>query len=160
MRNGWFLIPPSLFLIDDSNTSGYGYYIKPAIFTDVNPDSPLAQEEIFGPVLSIIHASDFEQAIHIANNTRNALTDGLYSRPPSHLQLARQKLQVGNLYLNRKTTGTLVSRQISGDFKISGLGSKTGGEDYLKQFMHTPCDTENTLRRGFAPENLKMKIHI
>ena len=141
-----------LALFEDSNNLGNGYYIKPAIFTDVDPDSPLAQEEIFGPVLSVIKADDFNHAIDLANNTRYALTGGVYSRQPSHLQLARETFKVGNLYLNRQTTGALVSRQPFGGFKMSGQGSKAGGDDYLLQFMNTSCVTENTLRRGFAPK--------
>jgi len=141
-----------LELFDNSNNFEPGYFIKPAIFTDVDPHSPLAQEEIFGPVLSVIKADDFEHALELANNTRYALTGGVYSRQPSHLQLARENFKVGNLYLNRRTTGALVSRQPFGGFKMSGQGSKAGGEDYLLQFMNTSCVTENTLRRGFAPK--------
>ncbi|MCW8956251.1 MAG: bifunctional proline dehydrogenase/L-glutamate gamma-semialdehyde dehydrogenase, partial [Gammaproteobacteria bacterium] len=141
-----------LLLFDQTSAPEQGYYIPPTIFTHVDPDSPLAQEEIFGPVLSIIPVDNFEQAIDIANNTRYALTGGLYSRQPSHLQLARETFNVGNLYLNRKITGALVSRQPFGGFKMSGVGSKAGGKDYLLQFMDTVCVTENTLRRGFAPK--------
>ncbi len=141
-----------LELFEDNNNFERGYFIPPAIFTDVDPDSPLAQEEIFGPVLSVIQADNFEQALELANNTRYALTGGVYSRQPSHLQLARENFKVGNLYLNRCTTGALVSRQPFGGFKMSGQGSKAGGEDYLLQFMNTSCVTENTLRRGFAPK--------
>jgi len=129
-----------------------GYYIKPCIFTDVDPLSPLAQEEIFGPVLSVIKADDFISAIDIANNTRYALTGGVYSRQPSHLEYAQKNFLVGNLYLNRKTTGALVNRQPFGGFKMSGAGSKAGGENYLLQFMDAYCISENTLRRGFAPD--------
>ncbi len=129
-----------------------GYYIKPCIFTEVDPQSPLAQEEIFGPVLSVIKADNFTQAVEIANGTRYALTGGVYSRQPSHLQYARENFKVGNLYLNRKITGALVSRQPFGGFNMSGTGSKAGGAEYLLQFMNASCITENTLRRGFAPE--------
>jgi RHH-type transcriptional regulator, proline utilization regulon repressor / proline dehydrogenase / delta 1-pyrroline-5-carboxylate dehydrogenase len=149
----------SLELFEDNNVFETGYFIKPAIFTNVHPDSPLAQEEIFGPVLSVIKADDFEQALALANNTRYALTGGVYSRQPSHLQLARENFKVGNLYLNRRTTGALVSRQPFGGFKMSGQGSKAGGEDYLLQFMNTSCVTENTLRRGFAPKLLSKSHH-
>lgn len=129
-----------------------GFYNAPAIFTDVDPSSPLAQEEIFGPVLAVIRAETFEQAIDIANATRYSLTGGVYSRQPSHLQYARRHFNVGNLYLNRKITGALVSRQPFGGFNMSGSGHKAGGKDYLLQFVHARCITENTLRRGFAPE--------
>lgn len=141
-----------LLLFDQGSIPREGYYIPPTIFTRVDPYSALAQEEIFGPVLAIIPVDDFEQAIDIANNTHYALTGGLYSRQPSHLQLARETFQVGNLYLNRKITGALVSRQPFGGFKMSGVGSKAGGKDYLLQFMDTVCVTENTIRRGFAPK--------
>lgn len=134
--------------LDNSNAN----YINACIFTHVDPQSPLAQEEIFGPVLSVIKATSFSNAIDIANGTRYALSGGVYSRQPSHLEYARQHFNVGNLYLNRKITGALVSRQPFGGFNMSGAGSKSGSADYLLQFMHAYCVTENTLRRGFAPE--------
>ena len=129
-----------------------GYYVAPTIFTGVAPNDPLAQDEIFGPVLAVLRADTFEQALEIANNTQYALTGGVYSRRPVHLERAREGFQVGNLYLNRKITGALVSRQPFGGFRLSGIGSKAGGADYLKQFTNPVCITENTLRRGFAPE--------
>ena len=140
-----------LALFDDAEVLRDGYYIPPAIFTHVDADSPLAQEEIFGPVLSVLKADDFEHALQLANHSRYALTGGLYSRQPSHLEKARHAFRVGNLYLNRKITGALVSRQPFGGFKMSGVGAKAGGRDYLLQFMDAACVTENTLRRGFAP---------
>ena len=99
-----------------------------------------------------VSADDFEQALMIANETAYALTGGVYSRRPAHLERARDAFHVGNLYLNRGITGALVSRQPFGGFKLSGVGSKAGGRDYLLQFMDPVCVTENTLRRGFAPE--------
>ena len=140
-----------LAMFDNIGGPGDGFYVSPAIFTDVDPDHTLAQDEIFGPVLSVIRASDFEEALAIANNTRYGLTGGVYSRQPAHLQRAREAFSVGNLYLNRKITGALVSRQPFGGSKMSGVGSKAGGEVYLLQFMDSICVTENTLRRGFAP---------
>ncbi|MEN8212812.1 MAG: proline dehydrogenase family protein [Pseudomonadota bacterium] len=128
-----------------------GYYIGPVIFSGVDPDSFLAQEEIFGPVLSIIDADSFEEAITVANATSYALTGGVYSRDPAHLDYARTHFKVGNLYLNRGITGALVGRQPFGGFKLSGTCNKTGGRDYLLQFIHARTVTENTLRRGFAP---------
>jgi RHH-type proline utilization regulon transcriptional repressor/proline dehydrogenase/delta 1-pyrroline-5-carboxylate dehydrogenase len=129
-----------------------GYYLSPAIFTDVPVDDPLAQDEIFGPVLAVMRADSFAQAIEVANSTRYALTGGVYSRRPLHLQHARSAFRAGNLYLNRKITGALVSRQPFGGFRLSGMGSKAGGPDYLRQFTDPVCTTENTARRGFAPE--------
>ena len=129
-----------------------GFYVGPTIFADVPAESSLAQEEIFGPVLCVIKATDLNDAIRIANGTKYALTGGVYSRSPEHLKLVRQRFRVGNLYINRKCTGALVDRQPFGGFKLSGIGSKAGGPDYLLQFLLPRTITENTMRRGFAPE--------
>ncbi len=128
-----------------------GYFVGPQIFADVPPDSRLAQEEIFGPVLAVIRAKNLDDALAIANRTDYALTAGLFSRSPAALDRARRELLVGNLYLNRGITGALVGRQPFGGFKMSGIGSKAGGPDYLLQFVLPRTVTENTLRRGFAP---------
>ncbi len=128
-----------------------GYYVGPHIFDGVDPKSALAQQEIFGPVLAVIEARDFDHAIAIANDTAYALTGGIYSRSPAHLKQARLEMEVGNLYLNRPITGALVERQPFGGFKMSGIGTKAGGPDYLLQFVIPVNVTENTLRRGFAP---------
>ncbi|MDQ3562872.1 MAG: L-glutamate gamma-semialdehyde dehydrogenase [Pseudomonadota bacterium] len=130
---------------------GGGYFVGPAIFTGVAPDSYLAQTEIFGPVLAVMRVADLDTAIRVANQTPYALTGGIYSRSPSHVLQASRELQVGNLYINRKITGAWVERQPFGGFKMSGVGSKAGGPDYLLQFMIPRTVTENTLRRGFAP---------
>jgi RHH-type proline utilization regulon transcriptional repressor/proline dehydrogenase/delta 1-pyrroline-5-carboxylate dehydrogenase len=130
-----------------------GYYVPLTIFTDIKPEHRLAQEEIFGPVLSVMKAKTFEQAIKLANSTKFALTGGVFSRSPKHLDQARRDFRVGNLYLNRGITGALVERQPFGGFKMSGVGSKAGGPDYLLQFMDPRTTTENTMRRGFAPTN-------
>jgi len=132
---------------------GDGYFIGPTIFTDVSPDSLLATEEIFGPVLAVINAPNFEQALILANATCYALTGGVYSRSPAHLELAKRGFQVGNLYLNRKITGARVGHQPFGGFKLSGMGTKAGGPDYLHQFLEPRTVTENTLRKGYAPES-------
>ncbi|MCX7015155.1 MAG: L-glutamate gamma-semialdehyde dehydrogenase [Candidatus Sumerlaeota bacterium] len=129
-----------------------GYFVGPAIFDRVAPDSPLAQEEIFGPVLAVLGADTFDQALEIANRSDYALTGGLYSRGPAHIEQARREFHVGNLYINRKITGATVDRQPFGGFKMSGVGSKAGGPDYLLQFCDPRTITENTMRHGFAPE--------
>jgi RHH-type proline utilization regulon transcriptional repressor/proline dehydrogenase/delta 1-pyrroline-5-carboxylate dehydrogenase len=129
-----------------------GYFVGPVIVADVSPQAVIAQEEIFGPVLAVLKARDFEAALEIALGTRYALTGGLYSRSPAHLERARQDLRVGNLYLNRKITGALVGRQPFGGLGLSGIGAKAGGPDYLLQFLEPRTITENTLRRGFAPK--------
>jgi RHH-type proline utilization regulon transcriptional repressor/proline dehydrogenase/delta 1-pyrroline-5-carboxylate dehydrogenase len=108
---------------------------------------------VFGPVLSVSKAVDFDQALQIANCTEYALTGGLFSRSPVNLERARREFLVGNLYLNRSITGAIVGRQPFGGFKMSGIGSKAGGPDYLQQFMTPRSIVENTMRRGFAPSD-------
>jgi RHH-type proline utilization regulon transcriptional repressor/proline dehydrogenase/delta 1-pyrroline-5-carboxylate dehydrogenase len=130
-----------------------GYFVPPTIFANVPENATIAQEEIFGPVLSVIRAKDLDDALRIANGTRYALTGGCYSRSPSHLEKVKRKFRVGNLYINRKCTGALVDRQPFGGFKLSGIGSKAGGPDYLLQFVLPRTITENQMRRGFAPES-------
>jgi RHH-type proline utilization regulon transcriptional repressor/proline dehydrogenase/delta 1-pyrroline-5-carboxylate dehydrogenase len=128
-----------------------GYFVGPTIFTDVAPDAVIAQEEIFGPVLAVIKAKTFDEAMQIANGTNYALTGGLYSRTPSHIDRAYAEFEVGNLYINRGITGAIVSRQAFGGFKLSGVGSKAGSPDYLLQFLEPRTVTENVQRQGFAP---------
>ena len=128
-----------------------GYFIGPHIFSDILPDHRLAQEEVFGPVLAVIKVADLDEAITVANGTEYALTGGMYSRNPDSLERAKREMMVGNLYLNRNITGALVGRQPFGGFKMSGIGSKAGGDDYLLQFVVPRTVTENTMRRGFAP---------
>ncbi|MBF2089035.1 MAG: L-glutamate gamma-semialdehyde dehydrogenase [Synechococcales cyanobacterium K44_A2020_017] len=128
-----------------------GYFVGPVIFTDVPPTGRLAQEEIFGPVLAVMKAETFEEAIALANGTAYALTGGLYSRTPSHIAQAEAGFEVGNVYINRSITGAIVSRQPFGGFKLSGVGSKAGGPDYLMQFLEPRVITENVQRQGFAP---------
>ncbi|QOV22639.1 L-glutamate gamma-semialdehyde dehydrogenase [Anabaenopsis elenkinii] len=128
-----------------------GYYIGPVIFSEVPPDATIAQQEIFGPVLAVIRVKDFTQALAVANSTNYALTGGLYSRTPSHIQQAQTDLEVGNVYINRNITGAIVARQPFGGFKLSGVGSKAGGPDYLLQFLEPRTVTENIQRQGFAP---------
>jgi RHH-type proline utilization regulon transcriptional repressor/proline dehydrogenase/delta 1-pyrroline-5-carboxylate dehydrogenase len=126
-----------------------GYFVGPTVFVDIQPHHRLAQEEIFGPVLAVLKAESFTEALDIANGTDYALTGGVYTRSPVNLAIARERFDVGNLYLNRPTTGALVARQPFGGHRFSGVGAKAGGEDYLAQFMITRVTSENTLRRGF-----------
>lgn len=141
-----------LLAVSTSSLAGEGYYIGPHIFADVPPDGRLAQEEIFGPVLCVLRAADLDAAIRIFNDTDYALTGGMFSRSPEHFERARRELLVGNLYLNRGITGAMVGRQPFGGFRMSGIGTKAGGPDYLLQFVLPRTITENTMRRGFAPE--------
>jgi RHH-type proline utilization regulon transcriptional repressor/proline dehydrogenase/delta 1-pyrroline-5-carboxylate dehydrogenase len=129
-----------------------GYYVAPHIFADVTPTSFLAQDEFFGPILAVLKARDLDHALEIANGTQYALTGGIYSRSPLNIAKVKRQFRVGNFYINRKITGALVDRQPFGGFKMSGTGSKAGGIDYLLQFVLPRTITENTMRRGFAPD--------
>lgn len=131
-----------------------GNFVGPVILVDIDQDSPLAQEEIFGPVLSVLRAKDIDEALEKANNSIYALTGGIFSRSPENIRKARERFEVGNLYINRKITGALVGRQPFGGAGMSGVGSKAGGPDYLLQFMNPRSISENTMRRGFAPPNI------
>ena len=128
-----------------------GHYVAPHVFADVDPSARLAQDEIFGPVLAVIRAKNLDEAIEFTNRSQYALTAGLYSRSPRNIQRFKQEVQVGNLYVNRPITGALVQRHPFGGYKMSGIGSKAGGRDYLLQFLIPVCVSENTMRRGFAP---------
>jgi RHH-type proline utilization regulon transcriptional repressor/proline dehydrogenase/delta 1-pyrroline-5-carboxylate dehydrogenase len=138
-------------LVVERAVPGPGWYVGPTVFADVKPTHRLAQEEIFGPVLAVMKAESFQEALTLANATSYALTGGVYSRSPENLALAQQQFDVGNLYLNRPITGALVGRQPFGGHRFSGVGSKAGGQDYLMQFTVSRIISENTLRRGFAP---------
>lgn len=139
-----------LILAMESPTEGH--FIGPVIVAEVSPHATIAQEEVFGPLLVVMKARDFDEALAIALDTPYALTGGLFSRSPAHIERARREFRVGNLYINRKITGALVSRQPFGGLGLSGIGSKAGGPDYLLQFLEPRVVTENTLRRGFAPK--------
>lgn len=119
-----------------------GYFIQPTIFKDVAWAASIAQEEIFGPVLAFIKAKDFEDALQIANSTEYGLTGSLYSRDAARLNLATEEFHVGNLYLNRKCTGSIVSAHPFGGFNMSGTDSKAGGPDYLLLFTQPKSVTE------------------
>ncbi len=114
---------------------GAGYFIAPTVFTEVPPKARIAQEEIFGPVLSVIRVKDFAEALEVANGTVYGLTGGVYSRKREHLEWARREFHVGNLYFNRKITGALVGVQPFGGFGLSGTNTKAGGPDYLLHFL-------------------------
>jgi RHH-type proline utilization regulon transcriptional repressor/proline dehydrogenase/delta 1-pyrroline-5-carboxylate dehydrogenase len=140
------------YAADVGSLARQGNFVGPHVFADVPPTASIAQEEIFGPVLAVMKARDLDDALRIANGTKYALTGGLYSRSPATIERVRREFRVGNLYINRKITGALVDRQPFGGFKLSGTGPKAGGPDYLPQFMVARTITENTLRRGFAPQ--------
>jgi 1-pyrroline-5-carboxylate dehydrogenase len=119
-----------------------GWYIQPTVVADVPEDGRLAQEEIFGPLLSFIRARDYPHALAIANGTEYGLTGGVYSRDRRRLEQARAEFQVGNLYFNRKITGAMVGAQPFGGFNMSGTDSKAGGPDYLGLFVQAKAVVE------------------
>jgi 1-pyrroline-5-carboxylate dehydrogenase len=121
-------------VIDHSLIEDGGYFINPTVFADIDPQARLAQEEIFGPVLAVIKARDYEHALEIANNTQYGLTGAVYTRDIARMERARDDFHVGNLYINRKCTGSLVGVQPFGGFNMSGTDSKAGGNDYLLLF--------------------------
>jgi RHH-type transcriptional regulator, proline utilization regulon repressor / proline dehydrogenase / delta 1-pyrroline-5-carboxylate dehydrogenase len=133
------------------NECEHGYFVPPTVVTGISPRSSVSQEEIFGPVLVVHAASDFDSALAMANDTRYALTGGLFSRSPAHIEQACRQFDVGNLYINRRITGSQVDAQPFGGFKLSGTGVKAGSQDYLLHFMDARCITENTQRSGFVP---------
>ena len=118
-----------------SASASRGYFLEPTVIADVAPDATIAQEEIFGPVLAVIKAKDFDDALAIANNTEFGLTGSLYTSDEKKIERARDEFFVGNLYFNRKSTGAMVGVHPFGGFNMSGTDSKAGGRDYLLLFM-------------------------
>jgi RHH-type proline utilization regulon transcriptional repressor/proline dehydrogenase/delta 1-pyrroline-5-carboxylate dehydrogenase len=128
-----------------------GWYVGPTVVVTADPRSPVATDEIFGPLLTLMRADDFDGALALANDTPYALTAGVFSRSPSHIQRAARELRAGNVYINRAITGARVGRQPFGGHGLSGVGAKAGGPDYLLEFVEPRVVTENTIRQGFAP---------
>ncbi len=114
---------------------GAGYFVPPTIIADVDAKAKIFQEEIFGPVLAVTKANDFEHALELANDSQYGLTGAVFSNDPAHLAEARERFHVGNLYFNRKCTGAMVGAHPFGGFNMSGTDSKAGGPDYLLLFL-------------------------
>jgi len=119
-----------------------GFFIEPTVIADVKAGATIEQEEIFGPVLAVIKANDYEDALKIANGTQYGLTGAVYSSDEAKLHRARKEFHVGNLYLNRKCTGALVGVHPFGGFNMSGTDSKAGGRDYLLLFLQGKLSAE------------------
>ena len=143
--------------VDVQKLAKQGTFVGPVIITGVDAESNLAMEEILGPVVIVIKVRNLDDAFNAANVTPFALTGGVYSRSPVTLKRARNEFQVGSLYLNRKITGAIVQRQPFGGFRMSGVGSKAGGPDYLLQFLIPVTVTENISRRGISKAAAKTK---
>ena len=129
-------------LIGGTGDDSTGWYVNPTIFADVDPQARIMQEEIFGPVLAITSAKDFDEAIEIANNTEYGLTGSVISNNRLNLEKEREDFHVGNLYFNRGCTGAIVGYQPFGGFNMSGTDSKAGGPDYLIQHMQAKTVSE------------------
>jgi 1-pyrroline-5-carboxylate dehydrogenase len=129
-------------VLADTKVPSGGYFVPPTIIADVDRNARIAQEEIFGPVLAVIKAKDFDDGLEIANGTIYGLTGALYSNDWFRLERARHEFHVGNLYFNRKCTGALVDVQPFGGFNMSGTDSKAGGRDYLMLFLQGKSITE------------------
>lgn len=129
----------------DCSHLGDGYFISPTIIADVPGDAVIAREEIFGPVVAVIKVKDIDEAIQVANSTDFALTGGVISNNQETIDRVIREFRVGNLYVNRKITGAIVARQPFGGFKMSGVGSKAGGYDYLFHFMDPRTATVNEI---------------
>ncbi len=121
--------------------NGSGYYLEPTVIADTAPDAKIAQEEIFGPVLAVIKAKDFDDALRIANNTEFGLTGSVYTKDEKKIERAKDEFFVGNLYFNRKSTGAMVGGHPFGGFNMSGTDSKAGGRDYLLLFLQAKLNS-------------------
>jgi RHH-type proline utilization regulon transcriptional repressor/proline dehydrogenase/delta 1-pyrroline-5-carboxylate dehydrogenase len=128
-----------------------GWYVGPTVVVTEEPRGRVATEEIFGPLLAVLRADDWDHALALANDTDYALTGGIFSRSPSRIAQGVRVMRAGNVYVNRGITGAIVGRQPFGGYGLSGVGSKAGGPEYLLQFVEPRSVTENTVRQGFAP---------
>ena len=125
-----------------SKAPGDGYFIQATVIADVQPNATISQEEIFGPVLAVIKAKDFDHALEIANNTEFGLTGGVWTRNRKKIERAKKLFHVGNFYVNRKITGAMVGVHPFGGFNMSGTDSKAGGRDYLLLLMQAKSISE------------------
>jgi RHH-type proline utilization regulon transcriptional repressor/proline dehydrogenase/delta 1-pyrroline-5-carboxylate dehydrogenase len=127
-----------------------GWFCPPTVATDLPSGSAVLEEEVFGPLLAVEAVRDVEHACAIVDGLRFGLTGGLFARDPSTVRYVRERTPVGNLYVNRGTTGAMVGRQPFGGNRLSGTGTKAGGPDYLLQFVEPRAVTENTMRHGLV----------
>jgi RHH-type proline utilization regulon transcriptional repressor/proline dehydrogenase/delta 1-pyrroline-5-carboxylate dehydrogenase len=129
-----------------------GWFCQPSIAVELPPGSPILREEVFGPLLAVEPVSGVEQACAVVDSLPFALTGGLFTRSPETVEEVVRRTPVGNLYVNRATTGAMVARQPFGGSRRSGVGSKAGGPDYLQQFAEPRVVCESTMRHGLVVE--------
>ena len=141
-----------LYRFPASRLPAHGHFVGPMLVGDVRPEDRLAREELFGPLVCVFRADSFEESLALANDTDYALTGGVYTRSPSHIERAIQAFDVGNLYINRPITGAVVGRQPFGGHRLSGLGMQAGGPDYLAQLLLPKTVSINTTRHGMPLE--------
>jgi len=134
------------------NVPEEGYFCPPILLTELPADSAVLREEVFGPLLTVEAIPSVEAACDAVESLPFALTGGLFSRNPRTVAEVAARLPLGNLYVNRHITGAMVGRQPFGGNKLSGVGSKAGGPDYLLQFVEPRVTSENTLRHGLVVE--------
>jgi 1-pyrroline-5-carboxylate dehydrogenase len=125
--------------------AGDGYFLQPTVYAGIEPEARIFQEEIFGPVLAVTKARDFEHALELANATEYGLTGAVYTRNPEKIRAAADRFFVGNLYINRKCTGAMVGAHPFGGFNMSGTDSKAGGPDYLLLFTQPKSIAEKVV---------------
>jgi 1-pyrroline-5-carboxylate dehydrogenase len=129
-------------LTGGESPEGEGYFVKPTVIADVDSKARIFQEEIFGPVLAVTKAKDFDHALELANDSQYGLTGAVFSNNPDKVEKAKRRFFVGNLYINRKCTGAMVGAHPFGGFNMSGTDSKAGGPDYLLQFVQAKSIAE------------------
>jgi 1-pyrroline-5-carboxylate dehydrogenase len=131
-----------------------GHFIQPTVIANVAATARIFQEEIFGPVLAVTRANDFDHALALANDSPYGLTGAIYSTNPTHLERARVEFFVGNLYINRKCTGAMVGAHPFGGFNMSGTDSKAGGPDYLLLFVQAKSIATQLSKEKLSDEKL------
>jgi RHH-type proline utilization regulon transcriptional repressor/proline dehydrogenase/delta 1-pyrroline-5-carboxylate dehydrogenase len=134
----------------DTTVPERGWFCAPTVAVDLQPDSPVLREEVFGPLLTVERIPTIERGCEIVEALPYALTGGLFARDPTTVRLVRERTPVGNLYVNRGITRAMVGRQPFGGNRLSGTGTKAGGPDYLLSFVEPRAVTENTMRHGIS----------
>jgi 1-pyrroline-5-carboxylate dehydrogenase len=141
-------------LVAGGTASGPGHFIQPTVIADVDPNAKVAQEEIFGPVLTVIKVKNFDEGLGVANDSEYGLTGAVYTNDPAKIERAAREFHVGNLYFNRQCTGAMVGGHPFGGFNMSGTDSKAGGRDYLLLFMQAKSVSKKMAKNGDSHEGL------
>ena len=153
------LDPGEKWLVEPRPLDDSGRLWSPGLKTGVRPGSFFHLTEVFGPVLGLMKANSLEQAIEWQNDTAFGLTGGLHSLDPDEIEVWTEKVEVGNAYINRVTTGAIVQRQSFGGWKDSavGPGAKAGGPNYVASLGDWLPDGRPKLLRGPAPHVAQLR---